>query len=642
MSTLRTYLLIFAFIPFSFFAQDLPCTATSVTVNGGCLQGDNTGILYDLLEPDASCFTESHTVWMEFVATDDSMTVTTDFASLGELTLTDTQIAVFSSSDNTCLGTLTEIGCDDDSGEGCNLCSTLEFTTLTPGDTYFVMIDGYSSNVGTFCLSVFETPEPKPVFGASCEQAHQMYTDDTCFGSIVNGNQGDHTLSSPAGIDQSCSTEDDSAENGFWMKFIAADATVTFDPIDFTGSETANFHTISVYSGSCGAFTEVHCESTASKNNNFSVSGLTVGAEYHILITTGANYSGSLARLSICGATACSAPVNDMCANAIDISNGGTFTGTTACASTDKALCSGSTENNIWFSWTAPSDWPTDSAAFFYLWNQDCYATSSNTGGSQVSIYNASENCSTISGGSSECIVYTNPNDQDNFFANFIPTASSTYLINIDGFSGEACTFSVSMSSGAPSEGALGNDLITFNARLYNNDIVKLDWRITDNDFGDYIVERSSDGVLFEQIAMLSAGLSEAKRDGEGIKAYEFLDQSPLSGKSYYRLSKREGKRQFIVSEIVKIEIQSISEVNIVPNPVIGDSFELSLSVNLAGEHTIKIYNVQGKLLYSNKLTLRKGINSISIDKANDFPSGVLFMQINNENTTFNAKFIKS
>lgn len=636
----RTLLLLFALtiINLNVFSQptnDNPCGATAVTVNGGCFQGDNTGATYSG-EPNASCISENNTVWFSFVATDDSMTVTTDFASLGELTLTDTQIAVFSSSDNTCTGSFTELGCDDDSGEGCNYCSTLVFTTLTVSNTYFVMVDGYSTSTGTFCLSAFETPPPKPNFGTTCELAHQMYSNNTCY-DLDAGNNGDHTMSVVAGIDQSCSAANDATQNGFWSKFTAVDASITVDPVDFKGASTSDWYDISIYTGSCGSLTEFNCTSVASKDNSYSVSGLTVGQEYYILMTAGSNYSGNLARLSICGASACTTPSNNACGSALDISSGGTFEGTTACATPDLGLCSGSTENNIWFSWTAPADWPIDSAAFFYLWNQDCYGTSSTTGGTQVSIYHTSETCATIGGDSSECIVYTNPNDQNNFFANFIPVANATYLINLDGFGGEACTFNVTVSQNAP----VPTPLSLIDAKLYTEkegkDVV-LKWHVMgDNQLGDYVIERSSDGVIFSTIAYVN----HKKYDVNAIdyRVYRYKDDEPLKGKSYYRISKKEEESKFILTNIVAVEFNA-SSVDIFPNPVNSDEFNVSIFKDNAGAYSVLVSDISGRKIYSYSDNGTKGENVVHINIPM-FPSGVYVLRVLEEDVVYTTKFVK-
>ncbi len=619
-----------AMVSYNAFSQDTPCTATPVTVNGGCFQGNNTGAS-TLEEPSISCFSANNTVWFSFVATTHSMTVTTDFTSLGELTLTDTQLAVFSSSDSTCTGTLTEIGCDDDGGEGCNFCSTLLMTTLTLGETYFVVVDGQGSSTGTFCLSVFETPTSNVNFGSTCELAHKMYSSNISF-DLTAGNNGRHIMNTPSGMDQSCSVENDETENGFWSKFTAVDTDLTIDLIDSIGSEVSNYYDISVYSGVCGSLSEIHSVSVSSINNDYLVSGLTPNEEYYILVTAGSNYSGALAELSISGATASAAPANNICDNAEDISSGSAFEGTNASATADLGLCVGTTENNIWFSWTAPSSWPTDSAAFVYLWDQDCFAS----GGTQVSIYRADENCATIAGGdNAECIVYNNPSNSNNFYANFIAVANATYLINVDGLGGDVCTFKIRVNNNAPIP------LSQFNAKLLaekEQQSISLKWNVSgDNLFGEYIIERSADGVSFSPLASVSH--KKFSVNSYDYRAYHFKDATPLKGKSFYRISKKEGEKNFILTNIASVELNSKTP-DIFPNPLNSDDFSIILSRENKGEHLITISDISGKKIYSSNFEGHKGENVVKINIPS-LPSGIYIVNVQMEDKVYMSKIVK-
>jgi len=61
-------------------------------------------------------------------------------------------LAAYSSDNGSCDGNLTEIGCDDDNGDG--FMSLMNLSGLTPGDVIFVLVDGYNGASGTFGLSV--------------------------------------------------------------------------------------------------------------------------------------------------------------------------------------------------------------------------------------------------------------------------------------------------------------------------------------------------------------------------------------------------------------------------------------------------------------------------------------------------------
>jgi hypothetical protein len=104
----------------------------------------------------APAATES--LWFTFVApTSGEVRVST---KIGDGTLTDTQIALYSVGNCADFATYTELGCDDDDdndvlGTG-GFESLMEVTGLTPGATYYVQVEGYQNDVGTFDLSVFD------------------------------------------------------------------------------------------------------------------------------------------------------------------------------------------------------------------------------------------------------------------------------------------------------------------------------------------------------------------------------------------------------------------------------------------------------------------------------------------------------
>ena len=594
-------------------ANDAICSATALSVNGGCTEGDNISATTSS-DPTASCYTTSHTVWYKFTATDDSSSVSTDFSGSG-LDLSDTEIAVYSSSDNTCSGTLTEIGCNDDGGTGCANCSVLDFTTLTVGNTYFIMVDGEASTTGVFCVSVYETQPPRNVYGSTCALAHQMYSHSGCWVATSFGNNGKEDNITGNGnsesFNQSCSAEDDSSQDAYWAKFTATDATTNIDPIDFTGPSTADFHTISLMTGTCGSLTEAVCNSHGSKTNSIAYA-TTVGTEYYILITTGANYSGDNVGISICGTTACSAPSNNDCTSATAVTSGISYNITNACATSDKALCSGSTENNIWMSWTAPSDWKTDSAAFVTLANQDCYDNENADGGTQLSIYNSDETCGTITGGSSECIVYNNPNNQENFYANFIPVANSTYIINMDGYNGDGCTWTFQLNDKAPIIVALPVELTSFHVNLLDDNTARIDWRTaseTNHDF--FVLQKSKDGVYFKDFMSIA---------GQGTTSektyYEVIDLDPYQGVGYYRLKHVDfdGQQTYSIIIVLRTSI-TMDSFALFPNPV-GHSKNVYADFSLGSDEDVivKITDALGRTVLQSQYGGIKGANQISVD----------------------------
>ena len=135
--------------------NDIPCTATTLTVNSSCTYtaGTNVNSTAAVGIPNPSCALYTGTdVWYSFVAP------VTGIANIESTagSLTNSGISLYSAT--ACGGTFTEIECDDDDGPG-NM-GQINRTGLTPGVTYYIRVWGFSGAVGTFNLCVWAPPPP--------------------------------------------------------------------------------------------------------------------------------------------------------------------------------------------------------------------------------------------------------------------------------------------------------------------------------------------------------------------------------------------------------------------------------------------------------------------------------------------------
>ncbi|MGE0560803.1 MAG: T9SS type A sorting domain-containing protein [Flavobacteriales bacterium] len=605
-------------------ANDNCASATAITWNGAPKCSNTTSATTQAGETLTCIAGATQTVWFSFVASNDTAVIkTTNFTSGGCVM----RYSIFGPNP-TCQPT----------GGSCSgnvTNSEMTWTGLTVGATYLIQVSYLSGgscggSATNFCFAVYDPLPPAPTYGSTCALASQMYVSTTCW-DVPTGNTSDVTCNWPvASIDQSCTAANDATQCGYWAKFTANSATTTIDMVDFTGAATANYFDISIYTGSCGSFTEVDCRSVASKTNAYSIA-TTAGTEYYMLITTGSAYGGTTMNVSICGG-ACTAPTNNSCASAIPVASGALITASTQCATADLALCSGSTENNVWYSWTAPATWPAGDPAFIIMFNQDCYLDNALTysSGTQFSLYNSSESCATITGGTSECMVYHNPGNAANTYATFVPVAGQTYLLNFDGFGGDACTFNFQINN-TPT---LPIKLLNFSAK-YSDNIVGLEWVTeteTNNDF--FTVERSTDGVIFETVSIIQgAGNSNNKL------TYSSMDLKPKKGTSYYRLKQTDYDGKYSYSSIESVVIQDRFEnLTVFPNPVSGSGF-LSFSSLIEEQRTILIYDIAGRLVYQQLYNITKGNNKLVLETQN-LTKGMYFIKMIDEDSV-NLKFIK-
>lgn len=82
----------------------------------------------------------------------------------------------------------------------------------------------------------------------------------------------------------------------------------------------------------------------------------------------------------------------------------------------------------------------------------------------------------------------------------------------------------------------------------------------TNNDF--FTLERSKDGMEFAEVGIVKGQGTSNTRAG-----YEFVDMTPLSGISYYRLKQTDFDKKFTYSDIVKVNRDEPEELVVFPNP---------------------------------------------------------------------------
>ncbi|MFN0032123.1 MAG: hypothetical protein ACKVOR_08190, partial [Flavobacteriales bacterium] len=160
-------------------ANDDICTAIEVIPEVACVPqfGPVTSVA-TATNPPAGCGgLPDDDVWLSFTATS-----TQHIISVTGVTSYNAHLEIFSSSNNTCTGTLTSMACINDTGAG----QTEEFieSVFTPGNTYFVRIyhtgTGAASGQYSFCISIpcEETGTCGCTDEGACNYSVSALTDD--------------------------------------------------------------------------------------------------------------------------------------------------------------------------------------------------------------------------------------------------------------------------------------------------------------------------------------------------------------------------------------------------------------------------------------------------------------------------------
>ncbi|MFT6923223.1 MAG: PKD repeat protein [Crocinitomicaceae bacterium] len=228
------------------------------------------------------------------------------------------------------------------------------------------------------------------------------------------------------------------------------------------------------------------------------------------------------------------------------------------------------------------------------------------------------------------------------------PTANSTYLWNYgDGTTSTAengshtystngtytVSYSVTDALGCVTTSSqtidvgclLPVELSEFNATSIKDESISIDWTtITEDDNDFFTIERSKDGVGFEEVNTVEGAGTTIE-----IQEYNSIDRNPFSGTSYYRLKQTDFDGKFSYSDVKAVFIRSsFSDVSIFPNPVEGKS-KVTFDVGTKEEINVSVTDLSGKILLSKNYNSVEGSNVIDLE-TESLKSGLYLLTLNN------------
>lgn len=163
-----------------------------------------------------------------------------------------------------------------------------------------------------------------------------------------------------------------------------------------------------------------------------------------------------------------------------------------------------------------------------------------------------------------------------------------------------------------------------------DNDVINLSWNTAkEKAVKSFEVERSTDGENFIAIGTVNA-------KNQAVNSYSFIDSKADETKVsevYYRIKAIGTDNKINYTETKKISLNKKTETIISPNPGTG-LFKLSFPD--AKERNILVYDVAGKLVYSNKVNT----TTINLDLRTK-ASGIYFVKIIEGNQQKTQKIIK-
>lgn len=170
--------------------------------------------------------------------------------------------------------------------------------------------------------------------------------------------------------------------------------------------------------------------------------------------------------------------------------------------------------------------------------------------------------------------------------------------------------------------------LVKFMAKAIDGD-VQIAWTTaTEINNKGFEVQRSVDGELFEYVGFVRGAGNSSK-----MLSYSLIDRAAFatvaSNTVYYRLKQVDMDGNSGYSDIVSVSEADQANLNIsvYPNPA-SDMFTVSGTAQTAGQMSVIILNIQGKVVATCTKAVTEGVNVLSIDGSTLSGTGVYFVKV--------------
>lgn len=251
--------------------NDNPCTATALPVNATCTYTTSTTANATATSgvPAPTCANYAGAdVWFSVVVPASGGLIIDSNTGV----VTDGGMALYTAPN--CSGTFTQVACDDD-GSVNGVMPMIQAAGLTPGTTVYVRFWEYGGdNNGTFsiCAQSYTPPTPPANDNPCAATVAPVNPDMNCTSQAAGTLVG----ATPSGL--AAAPCFGTPDNDVWFRFTATSTTHYISLNNVAGNTTDLYH--AVYSGTCGALTNISC----SDPNNSTLTGLTIGQTYWIRV----------------------------------------------------------------------------------------------------------------------------------------------------------------------------------------------------------------------------------------------------------------------------------------------------------------------------------------------------------------------
>jgi hypothetical protein len=163
---------------------------------------------------------------------------------------------------------------------------------------------------------------------------------------------------------------------------------------------------------------------------------------------------------------------------------------------------------------------------------------------------------------------------------------------------------------------------------------LKLFWATTsEEDFGHFVVERSADGINFNELALVPGQGRDIYRQ---VTQYDYEDKNPLIGYNFYRLKAVDRDRTFEYFGIKSALVEGKVDVKVFPNPLKDNTLNYSLNFNPNEGDRVRVINSLGKEIINTQVAGNGGVLLMN----ERLVGGIYFLQYLGSNHRQTIRFI--
>lgn len=178
--------------------------------------------------------------------------------------------------------------------------------------------------------------------------------------------------------------------------------------------------------------------------------------------------------------------------------------------------------------------------------------------------------------------------------------------------------------------------LTSFTAKPLSN-VVQLNWTTaSESNNSHFEIEKSTDGVIFNKI-ITKTGAGNSSQ----VLNYAANDNNPSNGTSYYRLVQYDFDGKQTIYDPKAVEFGFANDANTLTVYTNSNVNEVSFGINTQTDANgdFEIYNTNGQKMFSKKVSLNSGLNTLSVDA--NLSSGTYIATFKSDGIILRQKFVR-